>query len=129
MPASSRRHDPISTSSPWLADDPLPGVQHKYRETVLVFPKQGQTCHAYCSYCFRWAQFVDEPDLKMATSTTGRVVAYLRQHTEVSNVLITGGDPMIMSAEVLRRYVEPLLGPELSHVQTVRIDTKINATM
>ena len=109
---------------PQLADEPLPGVQHKYRETVLVFPKQGQTCHAYCSYCFRWAQFVDEPDLKMATSTTGRVVAYLRQHTEVSNVLITGGDPMIMSAEVLRRYVEPLLGPELSHVQTVRIGSK-----
>ncbi len=109
---------------PQLADEPLPGVQHKYRETVLVFPKQGQTCHAYCSYCFRWAQFVDEPDLKMATSTTGRVVAYLRQHTEVSNVLITGGDPMIMSAEVLRRYVEPLLGPELSHIQTVRIGSK-----
>src|SRR5258708_222479 len=109
---------------PQLADEPLPGVQHKYRETVLVFPKQGQTCHAYCSYCFRWAQFVDEPDLKMATSTTERVVAYLRQHTEVSNVLITGGDPMIMSAEVLRRYVEPLLGPELSHIQTIRIGSK-----
>jgi len=109
---------------PQLADEPLPGVQHKYRETVLIFPKQGQTCHAYCSYCFRWAQFVDEPDLKMATSTTERVVAYLRQHTEVRNVLITGGDPMIMSAEVLRHYVEPLLGPELSHIQTVRIGSK-----
>jgi len=109
---------------PQLADEPLPGVQHKYRETVLVFPKQGQTCHAYCSYCFRSAQFVDEPDLKMATSTTEKVVAYLRQHTEVSNVLITGGDPMIMSAEVLRHYVEPLLGPEFSHIQTIRIGSK-----
>ena len=34
------------------------GVQHKYPETVLFFPAQGQTCHAYCTYCFRWAQFV-----------------------------------------------------------------------
>jgi hypothetical protein len=46
---------------------PVPGVQHKYPETVLVFPRQGQTCHAYCIYRFRWAQFTGEPDLKMAT--------------------------------------------------------------
>jgi len=36
----------------------LTGVQHKYRETVLFFPSQGQTCHAYCTFCFRWPQFV-----------------------------------------------------------------------
>ena len=33
--------------------DSLTGVQHKYSETVLVFPAAGQTCHAYCTYCFR----------------------------------------------------------------------------
>ncbi len=104
--------------------EPLPGVQHKYRETVLIFPKQGQTCHAYCTYCFRWAQFVGEPDLKMATSSTEQIIAYLREHTEVSNVLITGGDPMIMGAEVLRRYVEPLLDPALGHIQAIRIGSK-----
>ena len=58
---------------PAFSDEPLPGVQHKYPETVLVFPKQGQTCHAYCTYCFRWAQFVGEPDLKMATDDMSRV--------------------------------------------------------
>jgi KamA family protein len=109
---------------PDLAEEPLPGVQHKYPETVLVFPKQGQTCHAYCTYCFRWAQFVDEPDLKMATSDMERIAAYLRQHTEVTSVLITGGDPMIMGAAVLRRYVEPLLDPELGHIESIRIGTK-----
>jgi L-lysine 2,3-aminomutase len=39
---------------PEVGEEPLPGVQHKYPETVLIFPKQGQTCHAYCTYCFRW---------------------------------------------------------------------------
>ena len=107
-----------------LDDEPLPGVQHKYPETVLVFPKQGQTCHAYCTYCFRWAQFVDEPGLKMATVDLGRVIDYLRQHREVTSVLITGGDPMIMGATVLRRYVEPLLGPGLEHIESVRIGSK-----
>ena len=52
----------LALNIPAFGDEPLPGVQHKYPETVLVFPKQGQTCHAYCTYCFRWAQFVDEPD-------------------------------------------------------------------
>ncbi len=114
----------LSLNTPALADEPLPGVQHKYPETVLVFPKQGQTCHAYCTYCFRWAQFVGEPDLKIATDDMCRVTAYLRSHPQVTSVLITGGDPMIMGAAVLRRYVEPLLGPGLEHIESIRIGTK-----
>jgi L-lysine 2,3-aminomutase len=114
----------LAFNIPDYADEPLPGVQHKYSETVLVFPKQGQTCHAYCTYCFRWAQFVDEPDLKIATDDMTRVAGYLREHPEVTSVLITGGDPMIMGAAVLRRYVEPLLGPGLGHLESIRIGTK-----
>ena len=114
----------LALNVPELADEPLPGVQHKYAETVLVFPKQGQTCHAYCTYCFRWAQFIGEPDLKMATDDMSRVITYLRAHREVTSVLITGGDPMIMGAAVLRRYIEPLLDPTLEHIESVRIGTK-----
>ena len=114
----------LALNIPDLADGPVPGIQHKYPETVLVFPKQGQTCHAYCTYCFRWAQFVDEPDLKIATADVDRVVAYLRTHPEVTSVLITGGDPMIMGASVLRRYLQPLLGAELGHIESIRIGTK-----
>jgi KamA family protein len=114
----------LALNVPDLGEEPLPGVQHKYHETVLVFPKQGQTCHSYCTYCFRWAQFVDEPDLKMATSDIDRITGYLRGHREVTSVLITGGDPMIMGAGVLRRYIEPLLGPGLEHVESIRIGSK-----
>ena len=114
----------LALNIPDLGDEPLPGVQHKYPETVLVFPKQAQTCHAYCTYCFRWAQFVDEPDLKMATADTARIIEYLRRHREVTSVLITGGDPMIMGADVLDRYVEPLLGQGLDHIESVRIGSK-----
>src|SRR5258708_32133938 len=60
----------------------------------------------------------------MATSDMTRITAYLRQHHEVTSVLITGGDPMIMSAAVLRRYVEPLLDPRLGHVESIRIGTQ-----
>jgi KamA family protein len=111
-------------NAPSLDGRPLPGLQHKYPETVLFFPKQGQTCHAYCTYCFRWAQFVNEPQLKMATDHIDTLVTYLREHREVTSVLFTGGDPMIMSAGVLRRYIEPLLDADLDQVESIRIGTK-----
>jgi L-lysine 2,3-aminomutase len=114
----------LALNTPALDDEPLPGLQHKYPETVLLFPKQGQTCHAYCTYCFRWAQFVDEPDLKMAMGDSSMLVSYLLGHPEVTGVLVTGGDPMIMGAPVLRRYVEPLLDPRLDGLESIRIGSK-----
>ncbi|HXO19216.1 MAG TPA: lysine 2,3-aminomutase [Thermoanaerobaculia bacterium] len=105
----------------------LPGLQHKYAETVLFFPSQGQTCHAYCTYCFRWAQFVDLPDLRFSAAESDDLVAYLRAHREVTDVLITGGDPLIMNARLLRRYVEPLLAADLDHVRSIRLGTKAPA--
>ena len=51
---------------PELHGEPMPGMQHKYRETLLFFPAAGQTCHAYCTYCFRWAQFVGIEEFKFA---------------------------------------------------------------
>jgi pyruvate-formate lyase-activating enzyme len=50
------------------------------------------------------------------------VTAYLSAHPEISNVLITGGDPMVMSAATLSRYIEPLLG--LERLDGIRISTK-----
>src|SRR6202034_1432204 len=114
----------LAFNIPEFAEEPLPGVQHKYPETVLIFPKQGQTCHAYCTYCFRWAQFVDEPDLKMSMADTSRLVTYLLEHREVTGVLVTGGDPMIMGAPVLQRYIEPPLDSRLVHRESVRIGSK-----
>ena len=104
--------------------EPLNGLQHKYRETVLFFPSQGQTCHSYCTFCFRWAQFVGDKALRMASTEAGRLHAYLQAHHEVSDLLITGGDPMVMKTKHLLGYLEPLLEPRFAHVQTVRIGTK-----
>lgn len=108
---------------PRLDDISLTGLQHKYPETVLFFPRQGQTCHAYCTYCFRWPQFVGEPELKI-TGEVSQLVDYLLAHPEVTDVLITGGDPMVMSTDNLTRCVEPLLDPRLAHVVSIRVGTK-----
>ncbi|MBI2376241.1 MAG: lysine 2,3-aminomutase [Deltaproteobacteria bacterium] len=114
----------LELNVPTLDGVPIRGMQHKYRETVLFFPAQGQTCHTYCSYCFRWAQFVGIEELKIASLESQKLVAYLRAHPEVSSVLFTGGDPMIMRTSVLRRYVEPLLGADLPHLTSIRFGSK-----
>ncbi len=102
----------------------LAGLQHKYRETVLFFPSQGQTCHAYCTFCFRWPQFVGDKELKIASSEAGALHRYLRHHRQVTDLLLTGGDPMVMKAQNMAPYLAPLLAPDFDHVQTVRIGTK-----
>ena len=100
------------------------GLQHKYPETLLVFPRQGQTCHSYCGYCFRWAQFVDRPELKQAVPGPETMTSYLASHPEVTDVLLTGGDPLVMRTDLLASYLEPLLAAEREHVATIRIGTK-----
>jgi KamA family protein len=117
----------LELNVPKLDREPLAGMQHKYRETVLFFPAAGQTCHAYCTYCFRWAQFVGINELKFAARQADALVSYVRQHPEVRSILFTGGDPMVMKTQVLRRYVEPLLDPSLEHLESIRIGTKAPA--
>ncbi|HEX5115466.1 MAG TPA: lysine 2,3-aminomutase [Pseudonocardiaceae bacterium] len=107
---------------PTLRQQRVAGLQHKYDQTVLYFPQQGQMCHAYCTYCFRWAQFVGDPDLRFAAKDPTELVRYLRVHPEVTDVLVTGGDPMVMSTERLRRHIEPILA--MDSVRTIRIGTK-----
>lgn len=113
-----------SLNVPELDGTGLEGTQHKYSETVLFFPAAGQTCHAYCTYCFRWAQFIGDPELRFGAPNADTLVAYLRRHHEVRDVLVTGGDPLIMKTATLSRFIEPLLNPELTHVETIRIGTK-----
>ena len=110
---------------PSLDGRPLNGMQHKYRETVLFFPSQGQTCHAYCTFCFRWPQFVGLEDQKFAMREATLLRDYVEVHPDVSDILFTGGDPLIMKTRVLRRYIEPLLEPGAApNISTIRLGSK-----
>lgn len=109
---------------PYLGEIKLKGIQHKYPETVLFFPSQGQTCHAYCTFCFRWTQFSGMNELKFAMKETDLLLKYLRLHKNVTDILFTGGDPMVMNESVLESYILPLLDPEFSHIRSIRIGSK-----
>lgn len=107
---------------PMLGEEELQGVQHKYHNIVLFFPSSGQTCHAYCTFCFRWPQFVNEQDFKIQAKEVDPLIQYLKNNPQVDEVLITGGDPMIMNARVLSNYIEPLL--QIDSIKSIRIGTK-----
>ena len=97
---------------PQLDGIALPGLQHKYPQTVLFFPAAGQSCHAYCTFCFRWPQCVGLDGMKFDAGGTGQLVACPCRHPEVMNTRALSG------------YIEPLLAPELAHIQNIRIGTK-----
>ena len=108
---------------PTLDGERLNGIQHKYRETMLFFPSQGQTCHAYCTFCFRWPQFAMN-SFKFAMKEADLMIKYLKKHPEVTDVLFTGGDPAVMPTKYFEQYFNAILDADLDHIQTIRIGTK-----
>lgn len=108
---------------PMLNGERLNGIQHKYRETMLFFPSQGQTCHAYCTFCFRWPQFAMN-SFKFAMKEADLMIEYLKRHHEITDVLFTGGDPAVMSTRIFEHYFNAILDAGLDHVKSIRIGTK-----
>jgi KamA family protein len=97
------------------------GVQHKYPRTVLLLVNE--VCGAYCRYCFRKRLFMDDND--EASIDVSQGLDYIRSHSEVTNVLLTGGDPLIMSTRRILEVIGALR--EIHHVQIIRIGTKMPA--
>jgi len=101
----------------------LNGIQHKYRETMLFFPSQGQTCHAYCTFCFRWPQFALN-EFKFAMKEADTMVEYLKANPHITDVLFTGGDPAVMKTKFFEQYFEALLEADIPNLRNIRIGTK-----
>lgn len=105
-----------------MAGEPIEGLQHKYQTTVLYFPSHAQTCHAYCTFCFRWPQFVKELDMKIQSKETESLIYYLKSNPGISEVLITGGDPMVMTPRIFESYLDAIL--QVDTIRNIRIGTK-----
>lgn len=97
------------------------GVQHKYTDTALLLCNE--VCGAYCRYCFRKRLFMNDND-EVSKDVSGGV-AYVKAHPEISNVLLTGGDPLIMGTRRLREIISQLRG--IDHVRIIRIGSKMPA--
>lgn len=76
------------------------------------------------SFCFRWPQFVGMDEMKFAMQEGEQLVQYLREHPEITDVLFTGGDPMIMKAKIFSKYIDVLIDAKIPNLKTIRIGTK-----
>lgn len=97
----------------------VPGCQHKYRTTALLIVSE--VCGAYCRYCFRKRLFRN--DVKEAMSDVDPGLQYISEHPEINNVLLTGGDSLILATKKLRMIIERLR--EIDHVKIIRLGSKI----
>ncbi|MCO6437906.1 MAG: 4Fe-4S cluster-binding domain-containing protein [Phycisphaerae bacterium] len=97
------------------------GVQHKYPHTVLLLCNE--VCGAYCRYCFRKRLFMDEND--EVTNDVSEGIAYIRDNPQITNVLLTGGDPLLMSTRRLGEILDALR--DIAHVRIIRIGSKMPA--
>jgi KamA family protein len=97
------------------------GVEHKYDSTALLLVNE--VCAAYCRFCFRKRLFMDENE--EVTKDVSEGLEYIRAHKEINNVLLTGGDPLIMSTSKLEPIIQKVR--EVDHVNIIRIGTKIPA--
>jgi KamA family protein len=99
----------------------VPGLEHKYDSVALLLVND--VCGAYCRFCFRKRLFMDDNDEVHRDVTAG--IEYIREHTEITDVLMTGGDPLLMSNRQLRKVIDQLR--RIDHVSVIRIGSKLPA--
>ncbi|ADN35790.1 lysine 2,3-aminomutase YodO family protein [Methanolacinia petrolearia DSM 11571] len=98
-----------------------PGLQHKYQATALMLISDN--CGGFCRFCFRKRLFIKPEDEKIRDLSTD--IDYIRSHPEISNVLLSGGDALMIPTSRLSKIVSALFS--IKHVKSVRIGTKMPA--
>lgn len=122
-PPVGRKHPfPGELSDPCGEDDhmPVPGLVHRYPDRVLFLVTD--RCAAYCRYCTRSRVVSGVGDQHLETDF-GRAIRYLKEHTEVRDVLLSGGDPLLLSDQKLHTILKALR--EIPHIEFIRIGSRI----
>lgn len=99
----------------------MPGLEHKYNSTALLLVSN--ICDGLCRYCFRKRVFIDSR--KEYLRDTPKAMQYIKQHCEITNVLLTGGDPLVLTTSELEDIIRQVY--EIEHVRIIRIGTKVPA--
>jgi len=111
------RADPIGDS----AHSPVEGIVHRYPDRVLL--KAVHSCPVYCRFCFRREVVGPQGLGTLGPEAIDRAVAYIRERQEIWEVILTGGDPLVLSPRRLRGITERLAS--IDHVKVVRFHTRV----
>ena len=106
------------------AHSPVPGLVHRYPDRVLMLVTT--QCASYCRYCTR-SRIVGDPHAQFSSEDAERQFAYLREHTEIRDVLLSGGDPLTLAPAVLERLLSKLR--EIEHIEVIRIGSRVPVFM
>jgi lysine 2,3-aminomutase len=109
--------DPIGDD----AHSPVEGIVHRYPDRVLL--KLTHICAVYCRFCFRRDMVGPDKPTVLTKEALARALDYIRGHKDIWEVILTGGDPLVLSARRLRAVMQDL--GAIEHVKVVRIHTRI----
>jgi len=111
------RADPIGD----LTHSPVEGIVHRYPDRVLL--KAVHVCPVYCRFCFRREMVGPEGLGTLTPDQMDAAIGYIRSHVEVWEVILTGGDPLVLSARRLHEMMARL--SDIPHVKVVRFHTRV----
>jgi KamA family protein len=97
----------------------MPGLEHKYNTTALLLVSNN--CAGICRYCFRKRVF--RQSSKDCLNNLPAALKYIEEHKEITNVLLTGGDPLMLPTERLEEIISRIR--EIEHVHIIRIGTRM----
>ncbi|SCZ07959.1 lysine-2,3-aminomutase-like protein [Microvirga guangxiensis] len=117
MTTPEERNDPIGD----LAHSPVEGIVHRYPDRVLL--KAVHVCPVYCRFCFRREMVGPQGLGTLSPDALDRAFAYIAEHREIWEVILTGGDPLVLSPRRLSELMQRLASIE--HVKIVRFHTRV----
>ncbi len=107
--------DPLSED----ADSPVPGLTHRYPDRVLLLVTD--QCSMYCRHCTR-RRLAGQTDSPLAPDQVQKAIEYIRRTPQIRDVLVSGGDPLVMSDQRLEQIISGLRG--IPHVEIIRVGTR-----
>ncbi len=110
------RSDPIGDEK----FSPIKGIVHRYKDRVLL--KTNSACAVYCRFCFR-REVVGPSGEKLTQEETNEAIKYIRKHKDVWEVILTGGDPFVLSPEKIGNILDSL--DTINHVKIIRFHTRV----
>lgn len=114
---SSERADPIGDH----VHSPVKGLVHRYADRVLL--KIVGVCPVYCRFCFRREMVGPKAEANLSADEIANALAYVRAHPEIWEVILTGGDPFILSPRRVEEITRAIA--DIPHVQTIRWHTRV----
>ncbi|MBL0375320.1 lysine-2,3-aminomutase-like protein [Rhizobium sp. KVB221] len=106
------------------AHSPVEGIVHRYPDRVLL--KAVHVCPVYCRFCFRREMVGPQGDGTLSGAALAAAIAYIAEHKEIWEVILTGGDPLVLSPRRLKEIMERLA--PIDHVKVVRLHSRVPVT-